>query len=645
MATASRSWRLLAATTLAIAVAGFPPPPAAADNSLPNAIVDGGVTVELRPFVQVPDTDGGDPPRINAMATTGDRLFVVEEHDGIIYEILDRSTTPRLEVFLDVDAAIESVTGRDLDESNPMHSGLRSLAFHPDFATNGLLYVSAMETRPASTTGHHYLSDVATPVAADSVLLEFRQVGGVVDPNSYREVFRVGMPVYDHTIRQIAFNRYAPVGSPDRGLLYIAHGDGSEVSATAGGGQRNDALGKILRIDPRVNGAAPYTVPASNPFVGDPSMLDEVYSLGHRNPHTLAFVPIGGGQTILVSGEPGRDNVEELNIIEAGGDYGWSDREGTFVHVNGGGGVINGIAPLPADEATRGYTYPAAQYGHDGTPGASVTGESIAGGFGITNGSALDGHFFAADFPISGELFDVPIAELVSTVRRLAPGQPPSTLTQATLRRSTILFDHDDNPATPSVVRTSLLDVFDDAPTYRTSRADVRFGQGPDGELYITSKKNNMVYLVTNSVPPSPAPPDVARGPIADATTLDEVLAATDYQPSDAAFLRLYRAFFDRDPDVVGTKYWLARVDQGATFDDVAWAFAASTEFRTRYGALSDEAFIALLYRNVLGRDADPAGQAYWLDQVRRGVLLPHGVVRWVAAGDEFIARFPFAPI
>ncbi len=617
-----------------------------ADNSLPGAIADDGLTVEIRPFVEIPNSDNGDPPRINAMATTGDRLFVVEERDGIVYEIVDRATTPRAIVFFDVGSAIAAATGRELDDSNAFHSGLRSVAFHPDFATNGLFYVSAMETRPASTQGHRYLSDVASPVGADSVLLEFASLAGSVDPNTYREVFRVGMPVYDHTIRQIAFDPTASPTNPNRNLLFIAHGDGSEFSATAGGGQRNDALGKILRIDPRRSGSDPYTIPASNPFVGDPSMLDEVYSLGHRNPHTLAFAPNPGG-TILLSGEPGRDNVEELNIIESGGDYGWSDREGTFVHLNARSGVLTGITALPANESDFGYTYPAAQYGHEGAPGASVTGESIAGGYAITNGSALDGQFFAADFPISGDLFHASINDLVATVRRLGPGQPPSALTQTPLHRSPILFDNDNNPATAPLPRSSLRDVFDDAPTYRTTRADVRFGQGPDGELYITSKRNNLVYLVTNSVaPPStgPGPSETRRGPIAEATSLDEILAATDYQTTDAEFLRLYRAFFDRDPDLAGAKYWLSRVGTGVSFDDVAWSFSASQEFGNTYGSLTDEAFIALVYRNVLGRGADPEGQAYWLAQVRSGRLAPHGVVRWVAAGAEFTRRFPYAP-
>ena len=67
-----------------------------------------------------------------------------------------------------------------------------------------------------------------------------------------------------------------------------------------------------------------------------------------------------------------------------------------------------------------------------------------------------------------------------------------------------IRFDHDSNPFTAQLVRSDLRDVFNDSPNYDGSgRADVRFGQGVNGELYISSKRNGLVYLVTNSLPGS----------------------------------------------------------------------------------------------------------------------------------------------
>ena len=458
----------------------------------------------MSPWVQIPDSSRG-RARLNHFATTGDRLFVVEDFDGKIYEITRNGAAGRAELFFDAKAAIASVTARRLDNTSIAHGGLRAVAFHPEFETNGLLYTSIMETRSAGLSPDLYLSNVTNPIPADGVLLEWRVDlnTGEVDPNSYRQVFRVGMPVYDHPIKQIAFNPFAEQGDEDYGLLYVAHGDGATQAASLGGGQNNDALGKTLRVDPTVQAdGARFGVPPTNPFVGDPSMLDEVYSLGHRNPHHLSFAEDREGDVRLIVAEVGRGNIEEINVIEPGGDYGWSRREGTFVHV--GGGLVTGVAALPADEANNGFTYPAAQWGHDGVVGDTFTGQGIAGSHVIANGSELDGQYLHADFATSGRLFHTPFAEIVSAVTTIAPGQSPAVLTQASVVQPRILFDHDQDQQTPPLVRSDLRDVFNDAPNYDGSgRADVRFGQGVDGELFISSKRTGMVYLVTNSLPQS----------------------------------------------------------------------------------------------------------------------------------------------
>ena len=482
--------------------------PLGAQNPVIAPITNRGVTVDLVPFATIPDSSAG-RPRINAFATTGDSLFVVEEFDGKIYE-LERTAdgaTPRL--FFDVRAGLLEQAGRRIDNTSRVQGGLRSVAFHPEFATNGLFYTSLMERRTSGIPASAYVSDVANPIVADGVVIEWRvdpQTGRVRN-DSYRELFRVGTPVYDHTMKQITFNPFAEPGDEDYGLLYVAHGDGSTQAATSGGGLNRDARGKILRVDPRPSGGRAYTVPSTNPFVGDPSMLDEVYSLGHRNPHHLAFAQDSTGAVHLISAEAGRENVEEVNVINAGGNYGWSRREGTFVHL-AGGGLGTGVAPLPANEADNGFTFPAAQYGHTGPRGQGFSGQSVAGGFVTDNGSELDGQYFYADFPVSGALYHSTVDELAQAVTLLDPNDPnrdaPTDLTQAPTGRVSITFDHDRNPATPSLARTNLRDVFNDSPAYDgTGRADPRFGQGPDGELYISSKRNGQIYLVTNSVPPN----------------------------------------------------------------------------------------------------------------------------------------------
>ena len=478
----------------------------ASANPLDSPIVDQGIVVELAPYVELPDGANPNLPRArpNQFSLADDRLFVVDDIHGRIFEIEQAGTAGNASLFFDVAAAIAADTDRELDTTNSFHGGLRSVAFHPNFDSNGLFYTSVMETRPASPNPDHYLSDVSNPIIADGVVIEWRydHVAGSVLPGSYRQVFRVGIPIYDHPIKQMTFNPFAAAGDADFGLLYVAHGDGSTQSASEGGGQNNDARGKIIRIDPTESNGQPYGVPLDNPFVGDASMLDEVFALGFRNPHHLSFAQDDAGNAHLIAVDVGRDNVEEVNIVSAGGNYGWSEREGTFVHLESGD-LINGVAPLPDDDWTNGFVYPAAQYGHVGEVGAGLRGQAIAGGFVVDNGSALSGHYFYSNFPITGELYHSSFDDMLGAVTSLAVDQLPTALTQAVTGEASVVLDHDNDPTTPSLPRDSLLDVFDDAANYDGSgRADVRIGQGPNGEMYISSKRNGLVYIVTNSVPP-----------------------------------------------------------------------------------------------------------------------------------------------
>jgi len=449
--------------------------------------VDSGLTLNVEPFVQMPLASNGNPARWNDMATLGDRIFVVDEQDGRIYEITNRQVS----LWFNIGAAVQSSTGRSLNIDNPFHGGVRGIAFHPDFASNGKLYTTLLEQRPADPTQHVYLSDAAA-IDADSVLVEWTVNSDVVDASSYREVFRVGIPEYDHPIKQIAFDPSVSSGSADYGLLYIAHGDGSKESTTAVGGQGNDALGKILRINPLANGAASYSIPGNNPFVGNSSMPDEAYSVGHRNPHHPAFMNDG---TLLVT-EDGRDNIDEVNLIVAGADYGWSQREGAYVQL-GQAGLSTGISTLPANDTDLNFTYPVAQFGHTGNVGAGFTGQALGGGHVIENGSELDGQYFYIDFPKSGEIFHSSIA----AIRAANTGGAPVNLTVAKTGRASITFNHDNSDAT-AALNTTMREVIRSASGYDNGdRVDIRFGQGPDGELYMMNKRNNVVYLVTNSLP------------------------------------------------------------------------------------------------------------------------------------------------
>jgi hypothetical protein len=479
-----------------------------------GTIAVSGMQLEVRRKAFIPNYNGFARSRMNGMAATGvagdTHLYVADQgHSRSIYRFDSTVTGGTAELFFDVQSAVLASTGRNVNISNIVHGGVRAVAFHPDFATNGRFYTAMMEDRPANTAGHVYLSDSLTPISADSVLAEwtFDHGLGQVLPTSYREVFRVGMPVVDHSIRQMSFNPFATPGDEDYGLLYIAHGDGSVQSATAGGGQNSDALGKMIRINPLQNGAASYSVPATNPFVDSVTMLPEVYTLGHRNPHNFSFAEDGLGSRHIIQVDIGRDNVDELNLLVPGGNYGWSEREGTFVHL-ASGGIQTGLAPLPADEALNGYVYPVAQYGHEGPIGAGFVGQALAGGY-VIRGGDLTGEYVFSEFGDVGRIFHASFDAMLDAVTTLDPLDPlrdhPGELSQVAIQELSILFDHDNDRMTPALP-TTFESIIQSDPNYTGSRFDLRFGQGPDGTLYIMNKNNGWIYEGVGTVVAVPEP-------------------------------------------------------------------------------------------------------------------------------------------
>ncbi len=156
------------------------------------------------------------------------------------------------------------------------------------------------------------------------------------------------------------------------------------------------------------------------------------------------------------------------------------------------------------------------------------------------------------------------------------------------------------------------------------------------------------------TVPPTTAPHTTSPDPLGpqafepnrilslfSAGDLDSMTNAFDFQAGDADTLRLYWAFFNREPDVAGAKYWIGLSRNGMTLDAMAYNFARSVEFQQRYGQVSDHAFLDIVYRNVLGRRYDSTGFEYWLSLINRG-LPRSGAVRWIAANAEFVAAHPY---
>ena len=472
-------------------------------------ITDEGYSMVVKKFVKIPDDDGK-RPRINCITFMQDRLFVSTEVGGKIYEIKDNGDgTYSAELFFNVKDAVLLNTGRHLyTDINNWHAGLRSVAFHPDFINNGKFYTSVMEERPADTSGHHYLSDVSNPIVADGTLIEWTYDfdSNKVDEHSYRELFRIATPQFDHPMKQISFDRYAQSGDEDYGLLYISHGDGNVYNHPVHGGQARDGRGKILRINPLETVSAPYSIPPANPFPNSPDWLPETYATGMRNPHSLCFAKDDNGNVHLISANAGRDNIEEVNVVTSGENYGWNNREGTYVQLPGGG-LTSGIQPLPDTEADSGYSFPAAQWSHSATILQGYNGLCIAGGFVYTIKSTGQKIYLSADFPRSGIVMYNDLDELLNAVTKLEPGvsgkDKPQDLTQAPFHLLTVYYDDDNDTLTPPVKKNWMADLINDESDYDGSgRADLRFGQDQNDNIYISGKRNGWIYEVESITPP-----------------------------------------------------------------------------------------------------------------------------------------------
>ncbi|MCF7786340.1 MAG: PQQ-dependent sugar dehydrogenase [Prosthecobacter sp.] len=183
--------------------------------------------------------------------------------------------------------------------------GVHGIAFHPRFAENRLFYLSYSQNEPRRTV----ISEMRATKDSNPDAL----------PETERVLLEIPQPLADHWGGHITFG-------PD-GFLYIALGDG---------GLRNDPYrlaqnpwvlhGKILRID--VNGRSgklPYAIPSDNPFAKEQTVRPEIFALGFRNPWGLSFDARSGQ---LWCADVGQDLWEEINRVDAGANYGWSDREG-----------------------------------------------------------------------------------------------------------------------------------------------------------------------------------------------------------------------------------------------------------------------------------------------------------------------------
>jgi glucose/arabinose dehydrogenase len=317
-------------TPTAAAVSCGEPAPVSGTPDLRAALVASGLT---RP--------------VDLQSTAGDcRLFVVEQR-GRIVVVRDGSVVAA--PFLDIVDRVRS--GGE--------QGLLGLAFHPQYAQNGRFFVNYTDKG-----GDTHVAEFRAPVPS----------ADVADPATERLLLFVEQPFANHNGGALAFG-------PD-GFLYIGLGDGGSGRDPFGNGQNlGTHLGKMLRID--VNGAQPYTVPPSNPFLANAAARPEIWAYGLRNPWRFSFDSQTGD---LLIGDVGQNAFEEIDLGLAsrggGENYGWDITEASSCH-----------EPASGCDKT-GLTLPIAEYGH-GAQGCSVTGGYVYRGRRMPG---LHGTYFYADY-------------------------------------------------------------------------------------------------------------------------------------------------------------------------------------------------------------------------------------------------------
>jgi hypothetical protein len=383
-----------------------------------------------------------------------------------------------------------------------LESGFIGFAFHPEFAKNGLFYTVHGERAPENPATPHFIPPGFGPadVTQHNVITEWRSNNP--SANSFegtrRELLRVAHVVANltHPFGFVGFNPTSKPGDDDYGLIYTS---GSDLGFSNGGGpyannpgqtQRLDSvIGAILRFDPRSpaesrgpKGLGDYTIPTANRFAadGDPKTLGEIYAYGFRNAHRLSWDATDG---TMYAADIGMNQIEEVNIVRNGENYGWMKREGYFENgITRPGGALSQLFALPGDVLTGrqkdGFTYPVVVYDHR-------DGQAVAGGFAYYGRiAALRGKFVFGDVA-RGRVFAADVAAM-----KAADDGVPQTLAPV---EEVQLYVRD---ARGNRMYMSFRELIERAMGATVARADLHLGRSRDGELFITSRQDGTIRML-----------------------------------------------------------------------------------------------------------------------------------------------------
>lgn len=277
-----------------------------------------------------------------------DEMVYVVERGGTVYQLDQNNASTEKVPFLDLTELVET-SGQEM--------GLLGLAFHPDYEENGYLFVNY--TRRGET-----------------VISRFTSLDReAADPSSEKIILTYSQPYSNHNGGTLLFG-------PD-GYLYIASGDGGSSGDPNDEAQNlTSYLGKILRIQVDTEDH-PYLIPEDNPFSdSEEEARAEIYAYGLRNPWKFSF---DEGRVLLIAADVGQGEIEEIDLIVSGGNYGWNRFEGSQAY--------------KAGEPLEEHMLPVYEYPHS-------DGRSITGGFTYYGKAmeSLQGAYIYGDF-ISGTIW------------------------------------------------------------------------------------------------------------------------------------------------------------------------------------------------------------------------------------------------
>lgn len=306
-----------------------------------------------------PTTDAGTPNALRPLVLThaGDgsnRVFVATQH-GVIHVFANDQKTTNTKVFFDMQAKVYY-------NDNENEQGFLGLAFHPHYRKTGEFFVFYTDKKRKN----------------ENVLARFRvskDDPDRADPASGEELLRLARPFWNHDGGTLCFG-------PD-GYLYVVLGDGGSANDPFDNGQNlKTLLGKVLRLDVnRKDRGKPYAIPRDNPFVDRAGARPEIWAYGLRNVWRMSFDRKTGK---LWAADVGQNLWEEIDILRAGGNYGWNRREG--LHPFG----VRGAGPR------KEFIDPIWEYSHD--LGKSITGGHVYRGDHLKE---LQGYYVYADYVTS----------------------------------------------------------------------------------------------------------------------------------------------------------------------------------------------------------------------------------------------------